>query len=63
MAVALFLYAYSAFVVRGVESMVLLPLVWVVLFVLSIAWFMKHPYRVLMLPVVAVAVWFVAMLT
>jgi len=49
-------------VVRDLLTAVVLPLVWLVLFVLACAWFMRHPYRVLALPVVAVAVWFTAML-
>ncbi len=63
MAVALFLYGYSAVVVHDIESLVVLPLVWIVLFVLAAAWFTKHAYRVLVLPFIAVAVWFLAMLT
>lgn len=63
MVVASFLYGYSAFVLRDVTSVVVLPLFWVVLFVLACRWFMAHPYRVLVLPVVAIAVWFLAMLT
>lgn len=62
MAVSFFLYAWSAIVVRDLLTAVVLPLVWLVLFVLACAWFMRHPYRVLALPVVAVAVWFTAML-
>ncbi len=63
MAVAFFLYGYSAIVLPEVRTLVLLPLVWLVLFVLSCRWFMTRPYHVLVLPVVAVAVWFAAMLT
>jgi hypothetical protein len=62
-AVAFFLYAYSAFVVRDVLTVVVLPLLWVGLLVLGCRWFMAHPYRLLLLPVVAVATWFVAMLS
>jgi hypothetical protein len=62
-AVAFFLYAYSAFVVRDVLTVVVLPLLWVGLLVLGCRWFMAHPHRVLLLPVVAVATWFVAMLS
>jgi hypothetical protein len=62
-AVAFFLYAYSAFVVRDVLTVVVLPLLWVGLLVLGCRWFMTHPYRLLLLPVVAVATWFVAMLS
>lgn len=62
MAVTLFLYGWSAVVLRDLISMVVLPLVWLVLFVLSCRWFMTRPYHVLMLPVVATVVWFAAML-
>ncbi len=62
-AVAFFLYGYSAFVVRDVLTIVVLPLFWLVLLVLGCRWFMTHPYRVIVLPVVAVAVWFVVMLS
>ena len=63
MAVALFLYAYSAIALRDVVSVVVLPLVWLVLFLLSCRWFMTRPYHVLVLPVIAIAVWFAVMLT
>lgn len=63
MATTLFLYVWSALVVRDVVTIVVLPLVWLVLFVLSLAWFTKYPYRVLALPFIAAAVWFAAMLT
>ena len=62
-AVAFFLYGYSAFVLRDVLSVVILPLIWIVIFVLGCAWFMKYPYRVLLLPVVVIGVWFTAMLS
>jgi hypothetical protein len=63
MAVTFFLYAYSAVVIADIVSIVVLPSIWLLLFVLGCRWFMGHPYRVLVLPVVAVAAWFVAMLT
>ena len=63
MATTLFLYAWAAFVVRDVMSLVVLPSVWLVLFGLSLAWFTTYPYRVLALPFIAAAVWFAAMLT
>jgi hypothetical protein len=43
--------------------LLVLPLVWLALFALSLAWFTRYPYRVLALPFVAAVVWFVAMLT
>jgi hypothetical protein len=63
MATTFFLYAYSAVVLRDVVSLLVLPLVWLVLFLLAGAWFSRRPYRVLVLPFVAAAVWFWAMLT
>jgi hypothetical protein len=62
MAVALFLYAYTAIVLPDVLTVLVLPLLWLVLFALAVAWFLRHPHRVLALPVIAVATWFVAML-
>jgi hypothetical protein len=62
MATTLFLYAYSAIVVHDVVTLVVLPLVWLVLFVVAVAWFSKYPYRVLALPFVAAVLWFVVML-
>ena len=61
-AVAFFLYGYSAFVVRDVLTIVVLPLFWLLILVHGCRWFMEHPYRVLALPLVAVGVWFAAML-
>ena len=61
-AVAFFLYGYSAFVVRDVLTIVVLPLFWLLILVLGCRWFMTHPYRVLALPLAAIGVWFVAML-
>jgi hypothetical protein len=63
MAVALFLYAWSALVLQDLLFSVALPLLWLVFFVLSCRWFMTRPYRVLSLPMVAIAVWFAAVLS
>ena len=63
MATTLFLYAYSAIVVHDVLTLVVLPLVWLALFALAVAWFSNHPYRVLALPFVAAVVWFAAILS
>jgi len=63
MATTLFLYAWSAIVLHDLVSLVVLPLVWLVLFALTLAWFTRHPYRVVALPVAAAALWFAAMLT
>lgn len=60
MATTLFLYGWSAIVVHDVLTLAVLPVVWLVLFVLSLVWFTKYPYRVLVLPFVAAAAWFAA---
>jgi hypothetical protein len=61
MAVTLFLYGASG-LVAPVWAVVVLLLLWLVMFVLSCRWFMTRPYRVMALPVVALAVWFAAIL-
>jgi hypothetical protein len=40
-----------------------LPGIWLAFFVLACAWFTTRPYHVLVLPVVAIAVWFVVLLS
>lgn len=62
MATTFFLYAYVAIVLPGVLTLLVLPAVWLLLLGLTIAWFTRHPYRVLALPFIATAVWFAAML-
>lgn len=62
MATTLFLYAWSAIVLHDVLTLVVLPLVWLGLFLLCLVWFTKYPLRVLVLPFIATAVWFAAML-
>ena len=62
LAVALFLYGYSAIALPSIVDSVLLPLFWLVLFVLATRWFTRHPVRTIWLPVVAIAVWFAVML-
>jgi hypothetical protein len=62
MVVTGFLYGYSAFAVRDLLTIVVLPLLWLVLMVLGCRWFLTYPYRVLVLPVVATVAWFAAML-
>jgi len=62
MAATFFLYAWSALVVRDVLTLVVLPLAWLVLFVLTTRWFTRHPYRALATPFVSAAVWFAAIL-
>ena len=62
LAVALFLYGYSAIALPSIVNSVLLPLFWLTLFVLATRWFTRHPVRVVLLPVVAVVAWFAVML-
>jgi hypothetical protein len=62
LAVAAFLYGYSAFALPGMVNSVLLPLLWLAIFVTATRWFTTHPVRAVWLPVVAVAAWFVVML-
>jgi hypothetical protein len=62
LAVALFLYGYSAIALPSVVNSVLLPLLWLALFVLATRWFTRHPVRVVWLPVVAIVAWFAVML-
>ena len=58
LAVAAFLYGYSAIALPSVLHSIVLPLVWLVFFVLGCVWFTKRPVGVMVLPVVAVVVWF-----
>lgn len=58
MAATFFLYAWSALVVRDMMTVVVLPLVWLMLFVATAVWFTSHPYRALATPFVATVVWF-----
>jgi hypothetical protein len=58
MTVALFLYGYTAIALPGWLHSVLMPLLWLGLFVLSCRWFTRHPKAVVLLPVAAVVAWF-----
>ena len=62
MAVAFFLYAWSAIVVRDLLTAVVLPWSGWCCSCWPARGSCAAPYRVLALPVVAVAVWFTAML-
>ena len=63
LAVAAFLYVWAALVVPSWTHSLLMPLFWLVLLVLAVRWFVRHPYRVLALPVVAIVVWFAVLLS
>lgn len=62
MAAAFFLYAWAAIVLPSPVTLAVLPALWLVLLVLGGRWFMTHAYRVLALPFVATAAWFVVLL-
>ena len=57
MAAAFFLYAACG-LVAPVWALTVLLFVWLVLFVTACRWWTPHPKRVLVLPVVAVVLWF-----
>ncbi len=57
MAGCFFLYAVSGLLAPW-YGVVLLMVVWVVLFVTATRWWTPHPRRTLLLPLIAVAVWF-----
>lgn len=58
LAVAGFLYGYAAVALPGLLNSVVLPLFWLALLALGCGWFSSHPYRVMLLPALAVVVWF-----
>jgi hypothetical protein len=62
LAVAAFLYGYSAIALPSFVRSVVLPLVWLALFVLGCRWFVRRPVAVAVLPVVAIVVWFAVVL-
>ncbi len=62
MAVALFLYGYSAIALPSWLHSALMPLAWLAFTLLAMAWFTRHPGRVLVLPVLAIGLWFALML-
>ena len=57
MAGCFFLYAASGLLAPW-YGVVLLLVIWVVLFVVATRWWTPHPRRTLLLPLIAVAVWF-----
>jgi hypothetical protein len=58
MAVAAFLYGYAAIAIPSVLHSVVMPLLWLAIFVLTCRWFTRRPVAVVALPVVAVVLWF-----
>jgi hypothetical protein len=62
LAVVAFLYGYSAITLPSVVNSLLLPVFWLVLFVVATRWFTRRPRLSMTLPVLAAVVWFAAML-
>jgi hypothetical protein len=58
MAVAAFLYGYTAIAFPSPLHSVGLPVFWLALFVWTTRWFTTRPRAIVALPAVAVAVWF-----
>jgi hypothetical protein len=61
MAGCFFLYAASGLLAPW-YGVVLLLLVWVVLFVVATRWWTPHPKRTLLLPPVALVIWFAVLI-
>lgn len=58
MAVAAFLYGYTAIAFPSVLHSVGMPLFWLALFIWTTRWFTTRPRAVVVLPVVAIVAWF-----
>jgi hypothetical protein len=61
--VVAFLYAYVAIAFPDVLHSVVMPLLWLAVFVLACRWFTRRPRAVMVLPVVAALLWFALLLT
>ena len=62
LAVAFFLYAYAAFALPGLVNSLVLPLFWLALVVVATRWFTRRRRASILLPFVAIVVWFAVML-
>ena len=62
LAVAFFLYAYTAIVLPGWWNSVALPVLWLSLTVLATRWFSTRPRASVLLPIVALVAWFTVVL-
>jgi ABC-type methionine transport system permease subunit len=62
LAVAAFLYGYSAFALPSVLHSVVMPLLWLASFVLGCIWFTRRPTGIIALPVVMILLWFALLL-
>jgi hypothetical protein len=61
MAGCFFLYAVSGLLAPW-YGVVLLMLIWLVLFVVACRWWTPHPRRTLLVPLVALVVWFAVLM-
>jgi hypothetical protein len=48
----------SAGLVAPLWAVILLVIIWVVLVAIGVAWFRRRPFHLLLLPVIAVLIWF-----
>jgi hypothetical protein len=60
--VAGFLYGYSAFALPSALHSLVMPVLWLALFVLGCRWFTRRPVAIVALPVVAIVAWFALVL-
>jgi MFS superfamily sulfate permease-like transporter len=63
MAVAAFLYGYTAIALPSSLHSLVLPLVWLVLFIVACRWFSRRPRVVIALPALAILAWFAVTLS
>ena len=56
--VVAFLYAYVAIAFASVLHSVVMPLLWLGIFVLACRWFTRRPRAAVVLPAVAAVLWF-----
>ena len=61
MAVAAFLYGYTAVALPSWLHSLALPVLWLVLFVLTCRWFTRRPRACVLPTIVAIVVWFLVM--
>ena len=61
-AIAAFLYGYTAIAYPSLLHSLVMPLLWLAFLGLTCAWFTRRPVAVVAVPVVAVLVWFALLL-
>jgi hypothetical protein len=60
--VVAFLYAYVAIAFPNVLHSLVMPLLWLAIFVLACRWFTRRPRTIVALPMVAALLWFVLLI-